>query len=109
MNSVEPVQVVVYRITARQFFFTVPDHVCEECDVTVSITRKVVEKVGPLMARLTVKPWLDSLVEALLMGGWHPPVVAVNGTIVSQGAVPTPAMVEQAILSAGGALNSSTR
>lgn len=102
MNTNSPVSVVVYRITGRQLFFTVPNRVCEECDLTVAIVRQAVEHVGVADARLTVKPWLNSLLEPLIRGGWHPPIVTVNGRVITQGIVPSKLAVEDAILKAAG-------
>ncbi|MBI2888102.1 MAG: hypothetical protein HYY02_12985 [Chloroflexi bacterium] len=107
MRQLRSIRVVVYRVTGKQLFFTVPDRVCEECDLTVAIARRAVDKAGPGIAELTVKPWLNAFFEALLKGGWHPPVVTVEGRIVSQGVVPQQKAVEEAILEARNALTVS--
>lgn len=109
MNRLPPVSVVVYRITGKQLFFTVPHRVCEECDLTVATAKKAVENAGPEVAGLTVKPWLNSIIEALLRGGWHPPVVTVDGRVVSQGMVPATSVIEGAIRSARRAALASSR
>lgn len=95
-------QVVVYRVTGKQLFFTVPDRICEECDLTVAAVRRVMEAQGGEEAglRLTIKAWLEALPEALWRGGWHPPVVTINGKVVSQGVVPDRGLLEEAIQAA---------
>lgn len=95
-----PVLIEVYRVTGRQLFFTVPERVCEECDLTVAVARSVVQRLGERVARVEVKPWLNHVLEALLRGGWHPPVVTVNGRVVSQGVVPDAESLERAVLRA---------
>ena len=34
-----------------------------------------------------VKPWFDHLSDALLRGGWHAPVVTIDGQVFSRGVV----------------------
>ncbi|MBI2886167.1 MAG: glutathione S-transferase N-terminal domain-containing protein [Chloroflexi bacterium] len=92
-----PVEVTVYRMTGSQLFFRVPEAVCEECDLTVAVAHRVAESFGPERVTVTVKPWLNHLPEALLKGGWHPPVVTVDGRLVTQGIVPTSETLERAI------------
>ena len=94
------VEVTVYRITGSQLFFRVPEAVCEECDLTVAVAHRVAESFGPEVVTVTVKPWLNHLPAALLRGGWHPPVVTVNGKLVTQGIVPTPETLQRAITEA---------
>lgn len=100
--SVRPVDVTVYRVTGSQLFFRVPEAMCEECDLTVAVARRVAESLGSELVTVTVKPWLNYLPEALLHGGWHPPVVTINGKLVSQGIVPAAETLAQAIKEAAG-------
>lgn len=100
MQQDKPIVVVVYRITGKQLFFIVPKSVCEECDLSVAVARQVIEGLRPGVAELTVKPWLSHLPEALFRGGWHPPLVTVDGKLFSQGVVPDPDALEHAILAA---------
>ena len=92
-----PVEVTVYRVTGSQLFFRVPEAVCEECDLTVAVARGVAASLGPEVMNVTVKPWLNHLPEALLKGGWHPPVVTVKGKLFTQGIVPSAERLQQAI------------
>lgn len=82
--------VTVYYITGRQLGpITVPDNWCEECDLTVRAVQTALKIADP-DATLTfaAKPWMRHAVPALLKGGWHPPVVVIDGEIHSQGVVP---------------------
>ncbi len=93
------VTITVFRITGRQLFFTVPDRVCEECDLTVQVARSVADR-HPGCVVVEIKPWLNHLPSALWKGGWHPPVVLVEGRRVSQGVVPSPDTLETAVVEA---------
>jgi len=90
------VTITVFRITGRQLFFTVPDRVCEECDLTVQVARSVAARY-PGHVVVEIKPWLNHLPSALRRGGWHPPVVLVEGRRVSQGVVPSPDALDAAV------------
>lgn len=85
-------EITIYRISGQQFFFKVPGKWCEECDLTIAAVRSVLrelnlEKDGRV--RLVIKPWLEYMDQALAKGGWHPPVVMINGRIFMQGIVPS--------------------
>jgi len=94
------VVVTVYPIAGRQLFFHVPDRFCRECELTLRLVQRVIEELeseGHGIG-LDVKPWLNNLVEALRRGGWHPPVVTINGRLFSQGVVPEERKLKAALL-----------
>lgn len=81
-------KVVVYPITGRQFWFlSVPHSWCRECDLTIRAVSSVAADVGGRVD-VEVKPWLRHAFEALRKGGWHAPVVTIEGRVFSQGVVP---------------------
>ncbi len=81
--------VTVYPIVGRQLFFRVPKRLCEECDMTIATVRDVVARMGNRPdIEIRIKPWLNHLPDALRRGGWHPPVLTINGRVFSQGIVP---------------------
>ncbi|MGI0046104.1 MAG: hypothetical protein ACREBB_02790 [Nitrosotalea sp.] len=92
------VHLTVYKITGSQLFFNVPSRVCEECDMTVNAAKKVISEINDPRVSLEIKPWLNKLLPALFKGGWHPPVLLVNGTVFSQGVVPDGKKLEEKIL-----------
>ncbi len=94
--------IVVYRVTGRQGPFTIPDSFCEECDLTVAVARRVAGRLGPEAVSVEVKPWIRHLPEALVKGGWHPPVVTVAGKLLTQGVVPRAEVLERAVLKLRG-------
>ena len=91
-----PTTITVYPITGRQLFFRVPQSWCEECDLTIRLVRSVVDDLdGDFDVR--VKPWFNHLFDALRRGGWHAPVVTIDGRIFSQGVVPDEGKLREAI------------
>lgn len=61
---------------------------CAECDINHGILEDMQQKEFKDKAvRVVFKPWLSNLWESLLYGGWHAPVVIVNGRLFSQGIV----------------------
>jgi hypothetical protein len=97
------IDVTVYHFTGRQFpLITIPDAWCPECEVTLGVVRRVAASVSGDAIRVTAKPWLRHIVEALRLGGWHPPVVVVDGAVFSQGVVPDAGALRQRLLAALG-------
>ncbi|HJM74638.1 MAG TPA: DUF3179 domain-containing protein [Dehalococcoidia bacterium] len=60
-----------------------PHSWCEECDLTIRTARRAAEQVGDVEVK--VKPWFNHLFDALRRGGWHAPVLTIDGKIFSQG------------------------
>ena len=86
-SAAPPVTVVtVYPMTGRQLFLDVPHSVCEECDLTVRLVQRVASDLPHVEVR--IRPWFNHVFDALRRGGWHPPVVTIDGRITTQGVVP---------------------
>ena len=88
-------RVTVYPITGKQLLFHVPHSRCKECDLTTNLVRRFAEEIGDIEVR--VKPWFNHLFDALRRGGWHAPVVTIDGTVFSQGVVPNEASLRDAL------------
>ncbi len=95
-------RVTVYPITGNQLFFRVPHSWYEECDLTVSLVRRVAEEIGNIEVR--VRPWFNHLFDALRRGGWHAPVVTIDGKVFSQGVVPDETGLRDALAARGTSL-----
>ncbi len=81
--------VTVYPITGRQLGpLSIAHRLCEECDLTIRQVRRVVAELDRDDIEVEIKPWLRHVVEALRRGGWHAPVVTIDGHVFSQGVVP---------------------
>ncbi len=83
-------RIQVFYITGKQLGpISVPHSWCEECDATVRLVQRIVEELGPQTGiEFEAKPWIRYAFEALRMGGWHAPVVTIDGRVFSQGVVP---------------------
>jgi hypothetical protein len=85
-------EIMIYRITGQQWLVNVPEAWCEECDLTINLVKKVLAELGvgkgDKRVRLVVKPYAEFAFQALAKGGWHPPVLVIDGKIFSQGIVP---------------------
>ncbi len=82
------VHLTIYKVTGNQLFFKVPPKVCEECDILFNVTKRVVAEINDKRVTLEIKPWLNNLKSSLTRGGWHPPVLLINGEVFSQGKIP---------------------
>ena len=84
-----------YPMTGKQLFFTVPHRICEECDLTVRAVQRATSDLPGVEVR--IRPWFRYLLGALRRGGWHPPIVTVDGKLYSQGVVPDVAELRAAL------------
>ncbi len=82
------VKITIYRWAGKKWFLRI-DGECIECDLTVSQVRTMVARNRNWPIEWEIKPWLNHLWESLRRGGWHPPVVVVDGKLVRQGTIPT--------------------
>jgi len=92
------IEIIIYKMTGKQLFFDVPEKVCEECDLSVAQVKSVAKKINNNKINVEVKQWFNHLPKVLLKGGWHPPVVMVNGKVFSQGIVPDAEKLKSKIL-----------
>ncbi len=92
----DPVKITVYRWAGEKWFFRIHSE-CVECDLAVGQARRVVSAYPDWPVELEVKPWLTCLWESLRHGGWHAPVVLVDGKLVRQGKVPARAELDAAV------------
>ena len=92
--------ITIYPITGRQWGpLRIPHRWCEECNLTIRLVRQVVGELGREDVRVEVKPWIRHLFDALRRGGWHAPVVTIDGKVFSQGIVPDAAALRERLRS----------
>lgn len=91
----DPIKVSIYRWAGQKWGFRIRGE-CVECDLAVGQVRSLLNAHPDWPIELEVKPWLDHIAEALRVGGWHPPVIVVDGRLVRQGTIPTRAELEAA-------------
>jgi hypothetical protein len=93
-----PLEITIYPISGKQLWFHIPESFCRECDLTIRTAGKVVANLDdPSQIQVRVRPWLRHLLGAIRRGGWHPPVVTINGKLFSQGVVPNVEALRQEI------------
>ena len=92
----DSVKITVYRWAGKKWFLRIKGE-CIECDLTVSQVRTLAARNPDWPVEWEIKPWLSHLWESLGRGGWHPPVVLVDGKLVRQGTIPTLAELQAAV------------
>lgn len=83
----KPITITMYRWAGKKFGIKIRNE-CEECEINTGILEDMEKKefsIWPI--KIEIKPWLTNFWESLFHGGWHAPVILVNGRIFSQGIV----------------------
>jgi hypothetical protein len=92
----DAIRITLYRWAGQKWLFRIRSE-CAECDLAVGQVRRLLSAHPDWPLDLEVKPWLTHLWESLRFGGWHAPVVLVDGKLVRQGTIPTRAELEAAL------------
>ena len=95
-DVVNLVRITIYRWAGQKWFFRIRSE-CLECDLAVTQVRALLSAHPDWTVELEVKPWLTHLWESLRRGGWHAPVVLVDGHLLRQGTIPTRAELQAAV------------
>lgn len=80
-----PVKVTLFRWAGAwgPFRVKIP---CGECALTLDVIRDTLEtELAGVPVELDVREWLSEWWKPLFKGGWHAPIVMVEGRVVSQG------------------------
>ncbi|MEX0785752.1 MAG: hypothetical protein WD939_03855 [Dehalococcoidia bacterium] len=94
-------KITIYPISGRQIGpLSIPHRFCEECDLTIHAVRRVVDDLDRDDIEVEIKPWIRHMFDALRRGGWHAPVVTIDGKVYSQGVVPDPHALAQRLRAA---------
>lgn len=81
----KPVRLTLYKWAGRwgPFQIKIP---CGECALTEDvIADTLTNELADIPVDFRVLPWLDNWYRPLLKGGWHAPIVMVEGQVISQG------------------------
>jgi len=84
-TETKPVKVSLYRWAGAwgPFKVSIP---CGECSLTVDVIKDTFEtELNGIPVELETHDWLSNWWKPLPRGGWHAPIVMVEGAIVSQG------------------------
>lgn len=84
----DAIKITIYRWAGQKWFFRIHSE-CVECDLAVAQVQSLLSAHPHWPVRFETKPWLSYLWESLRHGGWHAPVVLVDGRVIQQGKVPT--------------------
>ncbi len=96
----KPVTITVYRWAGSWGPFSVKIP-CGECTLTKDVIEDTIkEELAGISVQLEMQDWLTNWWKPLLKGGWHAPIVMVNGRIVSQGEALNRGVLTQAVIEA---------
>ena len=104
--SNKPVKVTLYRWAGAWGPFKVKIS-CGECTLTANVIEDTLQtELADIPVELEVKDWLSVWWEPLLKGGWHAPIVMVDGKIICQGHALNRGILTQAVIEAHAKTNS---
>lgn len=99
----QPVKITLYRWAGQwgPFKVKIP---CGECSLTQDVIADTmaVELAG-VPVELVARDWLSEWWRPLPKGGWHAPIVMVEGKVISQGAALNRGVLTQAVIAAHSA------
>ncbi|MXZ80635.1 MAG: glutaredoxin [Gammaproteobacteria bacterium] len=94
----DPVNITVFRWAGAwgPFKVKIP---CGECSLTKDIIQDCIDTdLEGMKVELELRDWLTEWWKPLPKGGWHAPIVLVNGKIVSQGAALNRGVLTQSVI-----------
>lgn len=81
----KPIKILQYKWAGSWGPFRVKV-LCDECDLTETTIKSVLEKeYANRDIAFETLPWLDNWYKVIWKGGWHAPIVLINGKVISQG------------------------
>ena len=105
-TNTAPVKITVYRWAGAwgPFKVKIP---CGECALTLDIVNDTLEtELAGVPVQVEVREWLSEWWKPLLKGGWHAPIVMVEGKVISQGNALNRGLLTQAVVAAHAAKGS---
>ena len=96
----QPVKIDLYKWAGSwgPFRVRIP---CGECSLTLDVLQDTFAKeLQGVPVELEVKEWLSHWWEPLARGGWHAPIVLVEGKVISQGEALNRGMLTQSVIDA---------
>ena len=94
------VKLVLYRWAGAwgPFKVSIP---CGECSLTLDVTQDTLEtELAGIPVEVEVREWLTEWWRPLPKGGWHAPIVMVEGKVVSQGHALNRGVLTEAVIDA---------
>jgi len=92
------VQIILYRWAGAWGPFEIKIH-CGECSLTHDVLQDTFRhELAGIPVNLQVKDWLSNWWQPLLKGGWHAPIVQVEGKVISQGQALNRGLLTEAVI-----------
>ena len=98
--SMQPVKITVFRWAGAwgPFKVNIP---CGECSLTKDVIEDTIEhELEGIHVELDMRDWLSEWWKPLKKGGWHAPIVMVEGKIISQGRALNRGLLTEAVVEA---------
>ncbi len=96
----QPVKLTLYRWAGAWGPFSVKIP-CGECSLTVDVIKDTLDtELDGIPVDLEIRDWLDEWWRPLKAGGWHAPIVMVEGKVVSQGHALNRGVLTEAVIAA---------
>jgi glutaredoxin len=96
----KPVTITLYRWAGQwgPWKVNIP---CGECSLTLDVIKDTMAtELANVPTKLDVREWLSEWWKPLPKGGWHAPIVIVEGKLVSQGAALNRGLLAEAVIKA---------
>jgi hypothetical protein len=74
----------IYVVTGFHGFLRIPESFCKECNLFYNAAKRAAEQ-SEGEVDIQVKSYWTRFLRPLIKGGFHPPVMLVNGKVISQG------------------------
>jgi len=96
----DPVKLTLYRWAGQWGPFKV-NILCGECSLTVDVIKDTMAtELDGIPVDLDIREWLNEWWRPLPKGGWHAPIVMVEGKLVSQGHALNRGVLTEAVIAA---------
>lgn len=86
-DATNQISIIMYYWGGKKFGIKIKKP-CAECDINHGILDDMKQKeFNGQSVNVVLKPWLTHFWESLVYGGWHAPIIIVNGKLFSQGII----------------------
>ncbi len=102
-QTTKTINLLVYRWAGSwgPFKVNIP---CGECSLTKDIIQDTIDnELEGVEVKLDIQDWLSQWWKPLFKGGWHAPIVVVDGKIISQGRALNRGLLTEAVIEAHAA------
>lgn len=92
-------RITIYRYAGKQGLFYIPKDWCEECDLLIALVKDTIKELHfEDKVETKIRPWfLWAWLPFFRYFAWHPPLLIIDGKLISQGIVPRKKQVIDAL------------